>query len=178
MKLLLTLICGIAVVTPSLLHYRSAAASLDASLRRSAAIAADLAEFNELRSKIPTSSNSAIGPADLVDYVSTSLHKAGLAQSTLRTLTPIGPMDSAPASQLASLTLEPLSLEQLGAVLSSLRAAEAGWTVTTIEIAPILRTASLPAAHQPLRATLTIEAPASPSVHSRSIATQPDASRP
>ena len=112
------------------------------------------------------------------DHVSTSLHDARLAPSTLRTLTPIGPIDPASANQRASLTLEPLSLEQIGVFLRSVRAAEAGWTVTAIEIAPIVRPANLTAAPHSLRATLTIEAPASPSALSRQFTTQPDAARP
>jgi hypothetical protein len=177
-KLIFTLLCGIAAVTLSLLHHRSAAARLDDSLTRSAALAADLAEFSELRSKSPATSYPTGGPADLVDHVSASLHDARLEPSTLRTLTPIGPTDPTSENQRASFTLERLSLEQLGVFLSSVRAAEAGWTVTAIEIAPIMRPTNLSAAHQPLRATLTIEAPAPPAAISRQFTTQPDSARP
>ena len=178
MKIILTLIFGIAIVTLSLLHYRTAAARLDASLTRSAAIAADLAEAHDLRSTNPATSQPTNGPADLVGHVSTSLENARLAPSILRTLTPTAPLDSASANQRASLTLEPLSLGQLGDFLNSVRAAEAGWTVTSIEIVPIVRPANPTAAPQPLRATLTIEAPPSPAALSRQFTTQPDSARP
>lgn len=178
MKLILTIIFGLAIVTVSLLHHRTTAARLDASLTRSAAIATDIAEFNDLRSTNPTTTQSTNGAADLVDHVSTSLQNARLAPSTLRTLTPTAPLDAASANQCASLTLEPLSLQQLGDFLNSVRAAEAGWTVTSIEIIPTVRTASPTAAPQPLRATLTIEAPPSPAALSHQFTTQPDSARP
>lgn len=178
MKLILTIIFGLAIVTVSLLHHRTTAARLDASLTRSAAIAADLAEIRDLQSANPAASQSTNGPADLVDHVSTSLENARLAPSTLRTLTPTAALDAASANQRASLTLEPVSLQQLGAFLTSVRAAEAGWTVTSIEIVPIVRPAGHTAAHQPLRATLTIEAPPSPAALSRQFTTQPDSARP
>lgn len=178
MKLLLTLLSGIALVTLSFLHYRTSAARLHDSLTRSAAIAADLAEFNDLRSTHPASADPATAPTDLVGHVSASLHTASLAPSTLRALTPAAPLDAASPNQCASLTLEPLSLEQLGAFLNSVRANEAGWIATSIEITPVARPINPTGPLQPLRAILTIEAPPSPAALSHQFTPQPDSARP
>lgn len=141
---------------------RAASARADAaSARRDLTLAieqaSELARLRQAKREFPERSEGG-----LASKVSAALLRAGLTASTLQSLSPEAntPVNGEPrlSRQRATLTLQGLSLPQVGAFLDAWRGEEPDWVVAGIDLSPASgRDAGSIGSDLPLRVSLTIE---------------------
>jgi hypothetical protein len=162
-KILLWTAVAVSLVLCMMAGHRYWAARSDAnvSLRQLQRVTDNAREIASLRSAAPPESRCQRPPPGLASRVADVVSKAGLPQSSLQSLSPetetqVGGTDL--RRQVAKMTLDGLTLPQLGRFLQEWRAAEPAWTVAAIDITPAsTRGRGTPAGDRPLRAVLTIE---------------------
>lgn len=123
-----------------------AEAALDAAVDRHRSITAAAAELRVLTSAAPTVATSAKAQTNISGQVTDALVEAGLAPSLLTTLSPESDSSlptpaNAPAAatyrrQAARLTLEPITMPDLGRFLNAWRRQQPQWTVASINVTP------------------------------------------
>ena len=131
------------------------------ALRQLDRVSTDTREIALLRSSGPPESRRSRPPPGLATRVADVVSKAGLPQPTLQNLSP-ETESAAGASglrrQVAKMTLEPLTLPDLGRFLEEWRKAEPTWTVSSIDITPApTRNRTAGQGDRPLRAVIGIE---------------------
>ncbi len=141
-------------------------ASLRREQARAEAIVADVGRLEELRAKLAASPD---GSADtsgaptpsLATRVSGVLSAAGLSQSNLAGLSPESTAQRSDAGtalrRRATLTLQSLTLRDLGRFIGEWRAREPAWDVTSIDLAPVTSSKPAPGADLPIRVVLVVE---------------------
>ncbi len=142
--------------------------------------AAQLAELGSLRHKAPTFVTADMPSEDLTRRITRSLTMAGLSPSAMTSLTPESDQAASAARtsenkplyirRSARLTLDGITLPQLGKFLEAWRSSEPGWLASSIDLSPFTSSESAsrikpangerPASPRelPLRVLLTIEA--------------------
>ncbi len=183
MRILLWTIGGLACVTA--LGWTGNAALQRLAEARSARqeyenTAGQLAELKSLRNRSPVFSAADVPGEDLTRRVTRAINSAGLPTATLSSLTPEADQPASSARtqdnkplylrRSARLTLDAVTLPQLGRFLEAWRAAEPGWVVSSIDLSSTPTPTSgsgagsrVNAVHPanrelPLRVLLTIEA--------------------
>lgn len=154
------------VLIPLAVRAGGSGASLRREHARAEAIVADVGRLEELRAKLAASSD---GPADtsgaptpsLATRVSGVLSAAGLSQSNLAGLSPESTAQRSDAGtalrRRATLTLQSLTLRDLGRFIGEWKAREPAWAVTSIDLAPVTNAKPAPGADLPLRVVLVVE---------------------
>ena len=117
------------------------------------------------RAAMPSAAGESADSSALATRVSTVLSSCGLPLSVLSSLTP----DAAPTSSAqqagnaaamrrrAALTLNGLTLPQLGRFLEQWRRAEPAWVPATIDLAPDHQRAAVAGGDLPIRAVISLE---------------------
>jgi hypothetical protein len=144
-------------------RYYAARSDSRVALRQLDLVRADAEAIADLRAAAPPESRRHRPPPGLATRLGDVISKAGLPPSSLQNLTP--ETESAYGSaglkrQVAKLTLDGLTLPELGCFLQEWRTAQPLWTVSSIDITPAsARMLATPghATDRPLRATITIE---------------------
>jgi hypothetical protein len=143
--------------------HRDYVAHTDANvaLRQLSLVSADAREVAAIHAAAPPESRRHKPPAGLATHVADVISRSGLTQSTLQNLSPeteSGLGATGLRKETAKLTLEPLTLAELGRFLQEWRAAEPIWTVASIDITPTpTPTRGRAATDRPLRAVIGIE---------------------
>jgi hypothetical protein len=145
LALALAIFATIALV-PLVVRASGAGASLKRERVRAEAIVADVGHLEQLRAKLAASPNSStdvqdVPAASLATRVSGVLSAAGLSQSNLAGLSPESAAQRSDAGtalrRRATLTLQSLTLRDLGRFIAEWRAREPAWVVTSIDLAPV-----------------------------------------
>jgi hypothetical protein len=154
--------CSLALLIWAGQRYYTARSESGVALRQLALVSADATALSSLRAAAPPETRRRRPPPGLATRLADVISKSGLPPSALQNLTP--ETESAYANtglkrQVAKLTLEGLTLPDLGRFLQEWRTAEPLWTVSAIDITPGARRRAVPgqASDRPLRAVLTIE---------------------
>ena len=140
-------------------RYWAARSEATVSLRQLQRVSADAREIASLRSAAPPESRRHRPAPGLATHVADVVSKSGLPQSALQNLSPEtenGVSGTGLRRQVARMTLEPLTLPEFGRFLQEWRAAEPGWTVSSIEITPAPQRNGK-GTERPLRAIIGIE---------------------
>ncbi len=141
----------------------AAQTSADAELRRLGSIRDKAGELRALRAAHSGPTAGAAGRGALAARVSRALASAGVPASALASFSPQSqPVSHAPGGVLsrhsAAVVLAPITLPRLGSFLAAWRAAEPGWTISSIEVSPESAPAgAAPGADLPLRASMIFE---------------------
>jgi hypothetical protein len=100
---------------------------------------ADLDELTELRRERAVVAESRRPTQDLIAQVNAALRNAGVATDRMKSLDPEAdtPLAGRYRSQTLRVTLERLSLREVGAFLASWRAAKTVWTPRSLELAHV-----------------------------------------
>ncbi len=143
-------------------RYWAARSDADTSLRQLQRVSDNAREIASLRSAAPPESRRLRPPPGLATRVADVVSKAGLPQSSLQSLSPETETQVWAAiglrRQVAKMTLDGLTLPQLGRFLQEWRTAEPVWTVSTIDISPApAHGRGTQPGDRPLRAVLSIE---------------------
>jgi hypothetical protein len=120
-------------------RYYIARAEASVSLRQLSIVSADAREIAAIRAAAPPESRRHRPPATLATHIADVVSKSGLPQSALQNLSPeteSGVGSAGLRKETAKLTLEPLTLAELGCFLQEWRKAEPLWTVVSIDITP------------------------------------------
>jgi hypothetical protein len=120
---------------------------------------ADAREVAAIRAAAPPQSRRHRPPSGLATHVADVVSKSGLPQSALQNLSPeteSGVGATGLRKETAKLTLEPLTLAELGRFLQEWRLAEPLWTVASIDITPT-STRGRGTNDRPLRAVIGID---------------------
>ncbi|MBX3360295.1 MAG: hypothetical protein KF912_10405 [Phycisphaeraceae bacterium] len=146
------------------------AAGSGAALRReharAEAIVAGVGRLEELRAKLAASqdgsADTSVAPTpSLATRVSSVLSAAGLSQSNLAGLSPESTALRSDAGtalrRRATLTLQLLTLRDLGRFVAEWKAREPAWAVTSIDLAPATNAKPAPGADLPIRVVLVVE---------------------
>jgi len=144
-------------------HYIHARSDAAVALRQLAVVSADAREIASMRAAAPAEARRKRPTPGLATRIADVVSKAGLPQSALQNLSP--ETESAAGTsglrkQAARITLDGLTLPELGRFLQEWRVAEPVWTMATIDIPPTAaKIAAKPgqATDRPLRAVLGIE---------------------
>jgi hypothetical protein len=160
-KLLVWLLAACSIATLAWAGHRYWLARADANLAmlQLQRVTADVNDIAALRTAAPPESRRPRPTSGLGAKIGDVIAKAGLPQSCLQSLSPEteSPVGNAGLRrQLAKLTLEGLTLPELGAWLAEWRTAQPQWTVASIEITPASQRVSK-ATERPLRALIGIE---------------------
>lgn len=151
------------------------AAGSGAALRREQAraetVVVEVRRHEELRAKLAASPDGSADTGDrggrggptpsLATRVSGVLSAAGLSQSNLAGLSPESTAQRSDAGtalrRRATLTLQSLTLRDLGRFIGEWRAREPAWAVTSIDLAPVTNSKPAPGADIPIRVVLVVE---------------------
>jgi hypothetical protein len=142
-------------------RYWAARSDANASLRQLQRVSDNAREIASLRSAAPPESRRQRPRPGLASRVADVVSKASLPQSSLQSLSPetetqVG--GTGLRRQVAKMTLDGMTLPQLGRFLQEWRTAEPAWTVDAIDITPApTRGRSTPSGDRLLRAVLSIE---------------------
>lgn len=143
--------------------YYSARAGAGVALRQLAVVRADSGEIASIRAAAPPESRWPRPAPGLATRVADVVSKSGLPPSAFQSLSPETESTvgiSGLRKQAARVTLDGLTLPDLGRFLQEWRTAEPLWTVTSIDITPAAaKVAAKPGqvTDRPLRAVLGIE---------------------
>ncbi len=124
-------------------RYASARGDLHTATARYASVASNVAEIQRLRGTQATIASAARPQPNLSGQISDTLVEAGLSPNLLTSLAPDPDMPVTIGSshdyrrQSARLTLDPLSVPDLGRFLGSWTSAQPEWTVSAITMTPI-----------------------------------------
>lgn len=145
----------------------------DAAHTRLTQIQTAATELAALEQRQPSASLGKRPERNLSGQIADALAEAGLPPTTLASLTPEedAPITAAPSTngrpttnslayrrQAARLTLEPLTLPDLGRYLSAWRTRQPEWTTSSIQISPIItKDAAATSPSRPIRVTCLIE---------------------
>ena len=138
-------------------RYLDARSDASVALHQLELVSTDAREIASVRAAAPPESRRNRPPPGLTTRVANVVSKAGLPQPTLQNLSPENETSVGGSNlrkQTAKMTLEPLTLPELGKFLEEWRNAEPVWTMTSIDITP---TRGKAAADRPLRAIIGIE---------------------
>ncbi len=165
LALALAILATIAIV-PLVVRASGAGASLKRERVRAEAIIAEVGRLEQLRAKLAASPNSStdvqdVPAASLATRVSGVLSAAGLSQSNLAGLSPESTAQRSDAGtalrRRATLTLQSLTLRDLGRFIGEWKAREPAWAVTSIDLAPVTSSKPAPGADLPIRVVLVVE---------------------
>jgi hypothetical protein len=144
-------------------RYYTARSDAGLALRQLAVVRADAREIAALQAAAPPESRRPRPATGLATRVTDILSKAGLPQAVLQNVSPeteTGIGNSGLRRQSAKITLDGLTLPDLGRFLQQWRATQPPWVVASIDITPTTaRIAAKPgqATDRPLRAVLGVE---------------------
>ncbi len=170
LALTLAVLATLAIV-PLVVRAAGSEASLQRERVRAEVIVADVGRLEQLRAKLAASPNSStdvqdVPAASLATRVSGVLSAAGLSQSNLAGLSPESAAQRSDAGtalrRRATLTLQSLTLRDLGRFIGEWRVREPAWTVTSIDLAPVSNATPphdkpAPGADLPIRVVLVVE---------------------
>lgn len=154
-------------LVPLAVRASGARASVQREHVRAEAILADVGRLEQLRAKLAASPDASADSdgapaASLATRVSVVLSAAGLNQSNLAGLSPESAAQRSDAGtalrRRATLTLQSLTLRELGRFIAEWRAREPAWAVTSIDLAPVTNGEPEPGADLPIRVVLVVEA--------------------
>jgi hypothetical protein len=156
------------VLIPLAVRAGGSGASLRREQARAEAIVAGVGRLEELRAKLAASPDGSAdtggrgGPTpSLATRVSGVLSAAGLSQSNLAGLSPESTAQRSDAGtalrRRATLTLQSLTLRDLGRFIGEWKAREPAWAVTSIDLAPVTNSKPAPGADLPIRVVLVVE---------------------
>jgi hypothetical protein len=158
---LLSLIAGFVMLAWSSKRYLGARAEAVTAGARLELVADQTRELSQLRAQAPPELLRARPAPGLTARIAGVVAVAGLPQSALQNVTPeletlvTTARGGKYRRMTVRLTLEPVTLPELGRVLSEWRSAEPHWTVSSIDLAPAGGIAS--GSQKRLRAALMIE---------------------
>jgi hypothetical protein len=135
------------IVLAGLSRLAGAQRRAESAAARLTSLAADAQEVLDLRSRHATAAAGRRPPQDLIAQVTATLADAGLPADRLRA---VEPQSDAPIRagdragppyrrQVMRLTLEPVSLTELGSVLNLWRTRQRVWAITHVELAATAR---------------------------------------
>lgn len=144
-------------------HAQQAHRSASAAEEALKGVARDAEEVVSLRAAVPDLSPDHETPGGLTPRVIASLHRAGVPDAALASLSPEAEsqLSNRPGLRVsrrrATVTLGGVTLPQVGRFLDAWRSAEPAWTTTGIDLSPAAGSANETGGDQPLRAVIAIE---------------------
>jgi len=132
----LSLAAALLVVAAGAQHSAAARARAHGAEARFAQVKADAARVLALRSRSQTVAAGEQPQQDVFRRVNESLAAAGLSHVRVQSINPGGDqsLDGARRVQTVRIVLEPLTLDELGALLDRWRRDQALWTVTGVDL--------------------------------------------
>jgi len=138
--------------------YLGARAEADTATTFHTSISTQAQRLDQLRNSAPTESRRLPPPPGLASLIAATVSTAGLAHSSLQTVTPEVETPAAGGAfrkTAARVTLDQITLPELGRWLDEWRKAEPAWVVSSIDLSPTAAHRKGP--QRTLRAGLSIE---------------------